>query len=151
MYQLQNPFIAKLIRFHFLEEVFNIYGSIKVKAYRSILFHTGSYINTKAVARRYSAKKLFLKISQNLQENTCAGVSLVKLPQFICNKVVDKSATLFTKSLPQVFCCGFWCFLLLHFKINGSRICNAIQSATSLKKRLLQWCFPVNLSKFSRT
>ena len=31
----------------------------------------------KAVARRRSVKKVFLKIAQNTQENTCAGVSLL--------------------------------------------------------------------------
>ena len=68
MYQLQNPFIAKLIRFHLLEEVFNIYGSIKVKAYRSILFHTGSYINTKQShggALQRSCFEKFRKIHMN--------------------------------------------------------------------------------------
>ena len=30
-----------------------------------------------AVARRCSVKKMFLKISQNLQENTCVGVSFL--------------------------------------------------------------------------
>ena len=30
---------------------------------------------TKAVVRRYSSKKMFLKISQFSQENTCVGVS----------------------------------------------------------------------------
>ena len=35
---------------------------------------------TKAVVQRCSAKKVFLKISQNSQENTCARVSfLIKL------------------------------------------------------------------------
>ena len=130
MYQLQNPFIAKLIRFHFLEEVFNIYGSIKVKAYRSILFHTGSYINTKAVARRCSTKKLFLKISQNLQENTCAGVSLVKLPQFICNKVVDKSATLLQNLCHRCFAVDFDAF---YYSILRSM---AVASATRLSLQL---------------
>ena len=34
-----------------------------------------SYIYLKAVARRYSKSKVFLKISQKSLENTCAGVS----------------------------------------------------------------------------
>ena len=38
---------------------------------------------TKAVARRCSIKKVFLEISQNSQENTCARVSfLIKLKAF---------------------------------------------------------------------
>ena len=37
-------------------------------------------IAAEAVVQRYSEKKVFLKISQNLQENSCARVSfLIKL------------------------------------------------------------------------
>ena len=37
-------------------------------------------IDTEAVARRYSVKKVFLKISQISQGNTCVGISfLIKL------------------------------------------------------------------------
>ena len=36
--------------------------------------------HTEAVARRYSVKKVFLEMSQNSQENTCARISfLIKL------------------------------------------------------------------------
>ena len=36
--------------------------------------------HTEAVARRYSVKKMFLEMSQNSQENTCARISfLIKL------------------------------------------------------------------------
>ena len=36
--------------------------------------------DTEAVARRYSVKKVFLEMSQNSQENTCARISfLIKL------------------------------------------------------------------------
>ena len=45
----------------------------------SSLFSIKSF-STEAVAQRWSVKKLFLKISQNSQENTCARVSfLIKL------------------------------------------------------------------------
>ena len=38
------------------------------------------FLNSKVVAQRYSVKKLFLKFSQNSQENACARVSfLIKL------------------------------------------------------------------------
>ena len=38
------------------------------------------FLNSEAVARRCSVKKVFLEISQNSQENTCARVSfLIKL------------------------------------------------------------------------
>ena len=51
---------------------------------------------TKAVTRMCSLKKVFLKISQNSQKNTCARVStLIKL-----NKVAGlTTATLFKKRL----------------------------------------------------
>ena len=53
--------------------------------------------HTEAVARSYSVKKVFLKISQNSQENTCARVSfLIKLQAFIKKE-----------TLAQVFSCKF--------------------------------------------
>ena len=43
-----------------------------------------SKFNKEGVARRCSVKKMFLKISQNSQENTCARVSfLVKLQEIL--------------------------------------------------------------------
>ena len=36
-------------------------------------------VTTEAVARRCSSKKMFLKLSQNSSETTCAGVFLIKL------------------------------------------------------------------------
>ena len=40
----------------------------------------GKSFNTlEAVVRRFSIKKLFFKLSQYSQENTCVGVSLVKI------------------------------------------------------------------------
>ena len=63
-------------------------------------------LGTKAVARRCSLKKVFLEISQNSQENTCAGVSfLIKLQAGIRN-FIQKEA------VAQVFSCEFytgWC------------------------------------------
>ena len=58
-------------------------------------------IYAEAVVRRCSLKKMFLEISQNSQENTCARVSFLNnLPQ-ACN--------LFKKeSLVQVFTCEFY-------------------------------------------
>ena len=44
------------------------------------LFYLIMVIMTETVAQRCSLKKVFLEISQNLQENTCARVSfLIKL------------------------------------------------------------------------
>ena len=56
---------------------------------------------TKAVVRRCSVKKVFLEISQNSQENTCARDSFF-------NKVPDlRPAFIKKESLPQVFSCEF--------------------------------------------
>ena len=53
----------------------------------------------KAVVRRCSVKKVFLEISQNLQENTCARVYfLIKLQASACN-FINK------ETLEQVFSC----------------------------------------------
>ena len=41
-----------------------------------MLLHHSQY--TEAVGRRCSVKKMFLKISQNSQENNCAKVSFLK-------------------------------------------------------------------------
>ena len=54
-----------------------------------------------AVTRRYSAKKVFLEVSQNSQENTCARVSfLIKLLASGCN-FIEK------ETLAHVFSCEF--------------------------------------------
>ena len=56
---------------------------------------------SEAVAQRCSVKKVFLEISQNSQENTCARVSfLIKLQDSGCN-FIEK------KTLAQVFSCEF--------------------------------------------
>ena len=56
---------------------------------------------TEVVAQGFSVKKVFLKILQNLQENTCIGVSfLIKLQA--------SSLQLYLKETPtQVFSCEF--------------------------------------------
>ena len=55
------------------------------------LSHINSLFDSEAVAQRCSVKKVFLKISQNSQESTCARVSfLIKLQA--------QSATLLKKS-----------------------------------------------------
>ena len=55
-----------------------------------------------AVARRCSVKKVFLKVTQNSKENTCARV-------FFFDKVASlRPATLLkTETLAQVFSCEF--------------------------------------------
>ena len=52
--------------------------------------------------QRYSVKKVFLEISKNSQENTCARVSfLIKLQPETCNFIKKET-------LAQVFSCKFW-------------------------------------------
>ena len=49
---------------------------------------------TEAVSRRCSIKKVFLEISQNSQENTCARVSfLIKLQASVCNIIKKETLT----------------------------------------------------------
>ena len=52
-----------------------------------------------AVAQRCSVKEVFLQISQNSQENTCARVSFLRKPQ-ACNFIKKET-------LAQVFSCEF--------------------------------------------
>ena len=53
--------------FHFIwSKLTGLNGAIKL-----------NFIDTEAVARRCSVKKVFLEISQNSQENTSANVSLL--------------------------------------------------------------------------
>ena len=54
-------------------------------------------LNIEEVVQRCSVKKVFLEISQNLQENTCARVSfLIKLQALACNFIKKET-------LAQVF------------------------------------------------
>ena len=56
---------------------------------------------TEAVARKCSVKKMFLEISQNSQENTCAIVSFeIKFRAEACNFIKKET-------LAQVFPCEF--------------------------------------------
>ena len=79
-------------------------------------------------------KKVFLEISQNLQENTCARV-------LFFNKVADlRLATLLKKTLAQVFSCDFCeisnnTFFTEHLWITGS---GPYFLLTTLKFRVLQ-------------
>ena len=56
-----------------------------------------------AVSQMCSVKKVFLKISQNSEENTCVRVSFsIKLPDYqVCNFIRKET-------LPQVFSCEFY-------------------------------------------
>ena len=64
---------------------------------------TGLRFVTEAVSRKCSVKKVFLKISQNSQENTCARVSFfIKLQAFALLNFIKK------ETLTQVFSCRLW-------------------------------------------
>ena len=57
-------------------------------------------IRTEEVVMRYSVKKVFVKISQNSQENTCVKVSFLTCQSFFFNKVASpRLATLFKKRI----------------------------------------------------
>ena len=88
-----------------------------------------------AVTRRFFVKKVFLEISQNSQENTCARVSfLINLQAAACNFVVKETLTLF---LSCEFCkisknnflqniSGFWILgriLKMSFSCNYHNTC----------------------------
>ena len=57
------------------------------------------FYTSEVVVRKYSVKKLLLKISQNSQENTCVRVSfLIKFQASACNLIKKETLT-------QVFSC----------------------------------------------
>ena len=95
-------------------------------------------------------KKVFLEISQNSEENTCAIASfLIKLQAWAC-KFIKK------ETLPQVFSCEFCeisknTFSTEHLQTTLLDLVEKPQPATLLKKRLWHRCFPVNFTKFLRT
>ena len=73
------------------------YHSLNIQGLPPLLL----YIYWRSRHQRCSIKKVFLKISQNSQENTCARVTfLIKLQASACNFI--KKAT-----LAQVFSCEF--------------------------------------------
>ena len=67
-------------------------------------FHSKKYsnpIHLEAVAQRCYVKKLFLEISQNSQENTCARVSfLIKSKVFLCEFCKISKNKFFYRILP---------------------------------------------------
>ena len=59
---------------------------------------------TEAVARRYSVKKVFLKISLNSQENTCTRVFFwIKLQALACNFIKKDSGTVVSREFCKIF------------------------------------------------
>ena len=73
------PTFFCIVRWIFTWEYFRTFYCVKIKP--------TYYYSTEAVVRRCSVKKMFLEILQNLQENTCTGVScLIKL-QAACSRL----------------------------------------------------------------
>ena len=78
--------------------------------------------HTKAVARTCSVKKVFLKISQNSQENTCASL-FFNLSFFILKKRLQRSCfpVNFAKFLKTPFFIGHLQWLLLSRIVENER------------------------------
>ena len=78
--------------------------------------------------KRCSIKKVFLKISQNPQENTCARVSFLK-------KLQAAPATLLKNTLAQVFSCEFCEFFKNTFLQNTpGRLLGSVQALETMGK-----------------
>ena len=56
---------------------FNQYSELSTKVLHTPPKKDNKFVVLQAVARRCSVKKVFLKISQNSQENTCVRVSFL--------------------------------------------------------------------------
>ena len=85
-----------------------------------------------AVAQRCSVRKVFLEISQNSQENTCARFSfLIKL---------QTPATLLKKeALAQVFSCEFCEISKNTFSYRTPRVAASVYLMKVFSKRLFQF------------
>ena len=71
---------------------------------RLVIVNTSFYFNSEAVVRRCSVKKVFLELSQNSQENTCARF-------FVLVKLQASSLQLYfikKETLTQVISCEFY-------------------------------------------
>ena len=78
-----------------------------------------NYIYTEAVAQRCSVKQVFLEISQNLQENTCARVTfLIKLTKRLWHRFFPVN---FAKFLRTSFFTKILRWLLLFISRLGDR------------------------------
>ena len=122
--------------------------------YLECFFADGSYgfltgnQNSKAVAQRCSVKKVFLEISQNSQENTCARVSLLKKKLWqMCFGL--RPANLWKKRLwHRCFLVNFTKFPKTTFLQNTSGGC-FWKLATKSKKILFRYIFKLNILYWS--
>ena len=87
------------------ESVLKKFHQINGKHLRWSIFLKKESGLTEAVVRRCSVKKVFLQISQNSQENTCARVSfLIKLQVFSCEFCeISKNTFFYRTPLPAAF------------------------------------------------
>ena len=120
-----------------LENISNFEGwGLTLVAYKKISVTKFMHCS-EAAAHSCSSKKVFLRISQNSQKNTCVGV-------FFHNKVAGIEACNFIKKTPaQVFFCE-------HSKILRTAVFIGLRPATLLKKRLWHRCFSVNFATYLR-
>ena len=99
-------------------------------------------LEIKAVARRCSVKKVFLKILQNSQENTCARASfLIKLQAYVIKKETLPQCfpVNFAQFLRTPFLTGHLRWLLLQKYIFGDR-CQKLGKKLSKLSALVQFC-----------
>ena len=93
----------------------------------------------KAVVRRCSVKKVFLEISQNSQENTCARVYfLIKFQASACN-FINK------ETLEQVFSCEFCEISKNPFSYRTSKVA-ASENGIKHKKATKTECFSCSIN-----
>ena len=120
--------------------------------------------HSEAVMRRCSVKKVFLEISQNSQENTCARVSFI-LKERLWHKCFPVNFAKFLRSPFSFLIEHLWCLLLLlviskfsqqvftYWEWNMFKITNKKTRRTSLTLfwclfwtlnilHVLLWCFP---------
>ena len=75
-----------------------------------VCFHFLTKLETEAVVQRCSVKKVFLKISQNSQENTCARVSFLKILWNFLEHLFYRTPPV--PAFVETFLLGIWIWIL---------------------------------------
>ena len=121
---------------------------------KQLLFQ-GSHLRSSH--NRCSVKKMFLEISQNSHESTCARVSfLIKfikketLVQVLSCEFCKISRNTFFQRTPLVAVSANWCVQSILIKISSIYLNKTHQNSTNISRNLEKWpkllnCFPVNL------
>ena len=96
----------------------------------------------KAVSRRCSIKKVFLKVSQNSQENTCVRVSfLIKLQALACNFIKREClAHMFSCTFCEIFKNTFFTEHLWTTTSEYQEFQTTLQFCMLIEKTLHQYC-----------